>query len=335
MIRKSIRQIAEWVIAAGIGFFIINLVCFGFDREPGWLDTPSGATPSIREPYSVLVHGKEGYGITRVDQNGYLNPDLPLADQYVLMLGASHTQGKEVAPDKKYPVLVNNSFGDDGRLHVYNVACDGSFLPSQIKYFKAALEAYPNAEAVTIEIYSTDYSVKALQKSLDQVQYDPKDTAKRFNNLSFKERVKILLKDYLPMVAKVNDNYKTIKKARDSSDEYTVDMDEYERVIDEALSIMRSETDRPIVFIYHPKMAFGQDGNIILNYSVTWDLFKAACERNGIDVIDSGDDFIEAYNTDHKAAYGFFNTTLGEGHINETGHRIIADEIIQYLEELQ
>lgn len=38
----------------------------------------------------------EGYGVYKVDSRGYVNEDKTLGDEYVLCVGASFTQGKEV-----------------------------------------------------------------------------------------------------------------------------------------------------------------------------------------------------------------------------------------------
>ncbi len=335
MMKIVIKQIAEWLCVALCGFMIINLVCFAYDRKPGWLDTPNGVARAVWEPNSIIVHGKEGFSIVKVDNNGFLNPNKELADHFVLILGASHTQGKEMSPNKKYSVLVNDYLADDDLLHTYNISSDGNFLPSQIENFKAAMEAFPNAEVVTVEIFGTDFSVEEIKKSLDQHDFNPMDTAEGFRNMSFAGKIKVLIKDCFPIIPKISDNIKTAKQATQKGEPYQVDRDAYAKVINEALELMRSETDKPIVFVYHPSVKINEDATISIEYSKTWDLFEEACEKNGIDVIDSGDDFLAYYAEHQKVPYGFSNTSLCTGHLNEVGHEIIAQEIIDYLEALK
>ncbi len=98
------------------------------------------------------------------------------------------------------------------------------------------------------------------------------------------------------------------------------------------MKLLRSEYDKPIVFIYHPYTIIEKNGDISIKRCETWEIFKKACENNDIDVIDCGNDFLEYYSENKRLPYGFFNTTLGTGHLNRLGHRIIADEIIDYLE---
>ncbi len=329
---KNLTYVFKWFLAILISFALINVICFFYERQGGWRDTPNGATLAVREPYSVLVHGTEGYSITIVDKNGYLNPDKELADEYVLIMGSSHTQGKEVSPDKKFSVLINDSYGDDKYLHTYNIACDGSYLPTQIKYFKAALEAFPGASIVVIEIASTAFDTSVLEQSLNQPEYDPLDSAVWFENMSITDKIRSAVKDYIPMLSKIKRNYMTIKEAKAVQVKQPIDLDEYRIVINKALQLIRSETDVPIVFVYHPGVIVNYDGSVTLGYSETNDIFEDACLQNGIDVIDTGEAFLECYENSKELPYGFSNTTLGTGHLNATGHKIIADEIIEYLE---
>lgn len=97
---------------------------------------------------------------------------------------------------------------------------------------------------------------------------------------------------------------------------------------------MRSCFDGPIVFIYHPTTKIQTDGTLKLIRSQTLEIFKEECEHMGIDFIDTGDAFLEHYNKYHELPYGFANTTPGNGHLNEVGHKIMADVIIDYLEEV-
>ena len=49
----------------------------------------------------------------------------------------------------------------------------------------------------------------------------------------------------------------------------------------------------------------------------------------GIDFIDTGDAFLEHYNKYHELPYGFANTTPGNGHLNEVGHKIMDKKVKQ------
>ena len=299
--------------------------------------TPNGASPSVRKPYSLLVHGTEGYSISKIDSRGYVNLDKPLADSYVLMMGSSHTQGKEVPEDKRYSALVSEQIANDGLLHAYDIACDGNTLATQIKYFDAAVKAFPNAEVITIEISDTDCSIEALEDALDQIKYDPMDSAARFSELSLSSRLKNIIKVYMPLATKIKRDMEAAQEAAkkndeaDDNEEAIIDSEGYLITFNKALGLIRSECDNPIVIVYHPDIIINSDATISLEYCETWELFKKACENNNVDVIDSGEDFLLHYEKNGEMPYGFLNTRLGSGHLNRVGHKIIADEIVEYL----
>ena len=325
--KNSRKQLLQWIFALVLGFLIANALCFFYERPVGWLDTPNGEATSVWRPGAVMVHGTEGYGIARVDRNGFLNPEGILADRYVLMMGASHTQGKEVCPAQRYSTLVSSYFsGESGTLAAYNIASDGHYLPSQIRYFKAALAAFPNAGAVTIEIGSTDAAPQELRDAQNQAVYAP---------ISFTDSVSMLkgmVKESLPLLALLKTNFQTLRAQAAEETEGPYD---YETELDAAMALIRSEFDGPIAFVYHPTTEIQPDGSLKLGYSDTWDVFCRVCEKNGIDVIDTGNRFARLYETERKLPYGFANTTPGSGHLNAAGHRILAEEIISYLEELR
>ena len=306
-----------------------------YERPPEWLDTPNGATPFVRKPYSGLVHGTEGYSISKIDSRGYVNLDKPLSDNYVLMMGSSHTQGKEVPEDKRYSALVSEQIANDGLLHAYNIACDGNKLDTHIEYFDAAVKAFPGAEVITIEISDTDCSIDAINDALDQVIYDPKDSANRFLNLSLSTRLKNIVKVYMPLATKIKRDMEAAQEAenKDKNDmeDTSLNQEEYLITINKALGLIRSEYENPIVFVYHPEVIINSDASISLKYCDTWELFEKACENNNIDGIDSGKDFLVHYEKYSEVPYGFLNTRLGSGHLNRVGHKIISDEIVEYL----
>lgn len=335
---KTILWLTEWGICIAVGFLIVNTICFFYERPVGWYDTINGVSTSVWHPGKLIVHGTEGYGRIMVDENGFLNPSGQLADEYILMLGTSHTQGKEVNSEKRYSVLVNNRIASDNRLYTYNIAADGHFLPSQIKHFKAVTEVFKGADMITIEIGSTDYAVADLEKAVEQVEYAPEDSANYFSDMNYAERTRTFIKESFPLISRIRKQMQTAKDIKEVNEVNTlsdIDMDQYSTVINKALKLMKSEYDKPLVFIYHPRINIEKNGTLSLVYSETWNTFKDACEKNGIDIIDCGADFIEVYNSSNKVPYGFSNTTLGDGHINEVGHQIIANEIITYWEDYQ
>lgn len=333
------KKIISACVAFLLAFFTVNGIMFAYERPVAWTDTPNGASRAVREPNAVLIHGTEGYSISKIDSYGFTNQNYALADKYILMMGASHSQGKEITISNRYSTIVNNKLVDDKEeLKAFNIACDGHFLPSIINHFRSAIENYPKANCVTIEIMSTDYSIEDLKKSLiwtDEI--DTKTAIEIFASQSNVKRAKNMLKEYLPLIAMIKSHIETSQRLNTSGGgekNNGINEEEYRTVITDGLSLIRSCFDGPIVFIYHPTTEIQADGTLKLIRSHTLEIFKEECEHVDIDFIDTGDAFLEHYNKYHELPYGFANTTPGNGHLNEVGHKIMADVIIDYLEEV-
>ncbi|MEZ4509478.1 MAG: hypothetical protein R2881_07575 [Eubacteriales bacterium] len=109
--------------------------------------------------------------------------------------------------------------------------------------------------------------------------------------------------------------------------------DDFLSALDRAFALLRSEYDNPIVILYHPGVSLSCGGTLRIDRKkqrVTLD-YPTACERNGFIFLDTGDAFLEACEEDYSLPYGFQNTTLGSGHLNALGHKIVAEQLYQAL----
>lgn len=215
---KWMKKIISACVAFILAFFVVNGIMFAYERPVAWIDTPNGASRAVRNPNAMLIHGTEGYSISKIDSYGFTNQNYALADEYILMMGASHSQGKEITISNRYSTIVNNMLVDDKEeLRAFNIACDGHFLPSIINHFQSAIENYPKANCVTIEIMSTDYSIDDLRNSLilaDEI--DTKTAIEIFASQSSVKRAKNMLKEYLPLIAMIKNHIETSQKLNSS-----------------------------------------------------------------------------------------------------------------------
>jgi hypothetical protein len=58
---------------------------------------------------------------------------------------------------------------------------------------------------------------------------------------------------------------------------------------------------------------------------------EALAAREGVDVITLGKNFQSYAEKTGSYLYGFENTRLGSGHLNENGHRLIGEALAQHL----
>ena len=170
--RKNIlRQIIQWIFAGTVAFLLVNVLLAFYSRQVGWIDRDKGSTLAILNPNSIIVMGTEGRGIHKVDKRGYVNDTDELADNYILAMGASFTQGKEVKAGERYTDLLNSYFGYTDEAFIYNVAQDGYYFPDIVKGFSNITKEFPNASKIIIETGSTFYSGDELLGALDQREY--------------------------------------------------------------------------------------------------------------------------------------------------------------------
>ncbi len=326
----------QWTAAIVVGFFVVNLLCFFYERPTGWIETPNGPGPAGWNPQTVLVHGTEGFGIIKTDENGYINQPGALQKSYVLCMGSSHTQGKELSINENYTSLINAHFSKgEGSLAAYNIACDGNFLPTLIKHFPAAVQAFPDAAVVTIEISSTDFSAEELNDALQQVEYDENQSIKnQIQYMGFKDELKIFIKEYFPLISLVKSKLETSSTNDKNVSVEKTDNNDAAIALEKSLKLMRSQYAGEIIFIYHSQTLIEKDGSISFVDDELFSEFANACENNNIRLVDMRPVFVEHYENEKEIPYGFANTKPGNGHLNKLGHRLIADSLIPYIEEV-
>ena len=357
--KKPIKTLLSWCLAAVISLLIANLISFFYRSGAGSIPRENAFSTSIRTPNSRMVRGSEGYGINHVDENGYLNDDtLPLKDNYILMMGSSHAEGLQVMQKDNMVSLLNNWIDPSART-VYNLGTAGYTLPLIIQGFQAGLQEFPHASAVMIEISQLDFSTEELTEAMDQTQYDPAcsgQTLMQSLDSGWRARNEIL--EFVPLISLLRQQFDSMNlsmkdafgindfieaqharalsvsgaQAATKSEENAplndaTDADAYANALNQALALMRAEFSGPIILLYHAGVSALPDGTIRIDRDMRYyDDYLASCEQNGIVFVDTGDAFLRAYEADYSLPYGFSNTTMPSGHLNRIGHRIVAEE---------
>ncbi len=365
MTRKTGQAILSWGLALLVALLIANGISFFYRSGAGSIQRENAYSTSIRTPNSSIVRASEGYGINHVDAKGYLNnDDLPLSEHYILLMGSSHAEALQVMQKDNMVSVLNDRIDPTVRT-VYNLGTAGQTLPRIIEGFQAAMEEFPNAEAVLIEMSQMELSTDEILGALDQARFDPASTGEALDaSLSPARRIRNNILLSAPLVSLLRQQFDSmnfgmqgafgidrltaqINKlfAPESSAEQTgtvapgapnAAQQGYAAALNQALALIRSQTDKPILLLYHPGVVIQPDGSITIDRDMRYyEDYRAACTRNGIVFLDTGDAFLQAYAKDYSVPYGFDNTTFVSGHLNKTGHRIVAEAFYQALTELQ
>lgn len=352
--KKTIKTLLSWCLAAVISLLLANLISFFYRSGAGSIPRENAFSSSIRTPNSRMVRGSEGYGINHVDENGYLNDDtLPLKDDYILMMGSSHAEGLQVM-QKDSMVSVLNRMLDPGARTVYNLGTAGYTLPLIIEGFPAALEEFPHAKAVMIEISQLAFSADELTQAMDQTKYDPASAGPALmNSLDAGRRLRNKMLELVPLISllrqqidsmdfNLNDAFgikdfleaqKTAPapapetaQAIDAEAAAAKEAAAFSGALNQSFALLRAEFTGPIILLYHSGVAMQPDGSLVIARDMRYyDAYAAACKQNGIVFVDPGDAFLQAFEKDCSVPYGFSNTTMLNGHLNRLGHKIVAE----------
>lgn len=101
------------------------------------------------------------------------------------------------------------------------------------------------------------------------------------------------------------------------------------------VSELKRVAGRALVFVYLPAVPTLSDGSVSFAdpYADRVDAFAAVCRAKGVDFINMADRFNAFYLHSRKFPRGFPDTLPGEGHLNEYGHELVADMLLEYSEE--
>lgn len=332
---KKIISFLQWVLAFILAVLVINMLCFLYFRAPGWVQRSGNATDAIWEPQKYIIKGDEGFGINYVDSNGYVNPEKQISgDELILCMGASFLQGKEVMQSDKYTSLLDKLlYNEADELHVYNLSKDAYFYPEIVSGVYAAIQEFPQTSILIIDLHKTDFSFGEMNNALQirQFSYDEVGVNK-YDSISSITKLKNVIKDYFPIINCFKSQMAQVTKST-SEEKTEVDYlsEEYRNIMFETVKVLRNSFSDRIIVLFHPSVSLDETGEMILQYSESFEYFTAACEEYGIEIVDVGNSFLQKYHEEYIVPYGFLNTRMGEGHINKAGHEIIANELYEYL----
>jgi len=101
------------------------------------------------------------------------------------------------------------------------------------------------------------------------------------------------------------------------------------------LRYLRDRSRAPLLLAYLPNLPLPRRGGVEKANAeeATATAFAQACQRNAMPFLDLGPRFVAHYQATGRFPRGFFNSPPGQGHLNEDGHRLVAEAVIQYIQE--
>lgn len=343
-----IKRIFKSIMAFGVAFLFVNLMCF-FYYNP----LHNTELNDYRlEPDNYGLYAVEGFGILHSDKNGFSNRNGELAENnYVLVMGSSQSVGDQVLCQYRYSEILDKEYSQDGKIHVYNVAHGGKRLYHLIKNFKDIITEFPNSSTVIIELSDGTIimSDEEFHDAMQQVEYDNSLHGEELQNHTFVGKMSMAVKKSCPFLLLAYDQL-TRKKFTDIKDafwhadsgkvnsenkveeSYEQNSEIYDRYF-QSMRLIRKEYSGEIIVIYHEPLTVEELKNARCENNVRAVWLEKACLENEIDFINVKQDFLEEYLDSNSLPYGFYNTEMGSGHLNKTGHKIIAKRLLEELQE--
>ncbi len=354
--RNVVKQIIAYFFSLLLAAFIVNGLLYTNYWHPEKYFVSNYSSNALHRPHSICVEGREGFAILHTDENGYFNEqELNTDGSYILCLGSSDTQAKSIPNNKNYCQMLEQKLSEDGiQTDVYNAGMDGAGLDEVLGHFHASMQKFNTADMVIIEM-SWFPEEADLQAAIgDESEYRPFDYASYQESLGIAGKMKNAISAFplprvlnnqltklsqnkrrIPFVAFMDRRNETV--STDEPEETQVTDAGYQQLLmDAAAKIRREAGKKDVILLFSTATKLESDGTLIDTMDhekMEW--LQEACNGNNIAFINMARTYIDYYNQNHVLYRGFANTSPGSGHLNKTGHALIAEELYNTIDTQQ
>ena len=299
---------------------------------PQHLVDPEGATDYKNELNKFWMQGREGFAYGRANNDGYNsiyqyenNMSIP-----ILIIGSSHMLAEEVMLEENAASLLSKL---SGRI-AYNTGMGGHSFINCAANFDNAIKKYKPNEYAIIETHSVNFSDEELKHILNKDVFKRTAFDKGIAALIRKNPfLRLLYRQFFVSLVRDITMPKNYNSSNYSHRENT------DALLSEVLGGLKrtaSSYDVNLIIAYHPPVSLNKDGTLSINKSPDIEKqFSDLCAQNGIYFLNMRSRFLNEYAENHTLPYGFFNTSVGKGHMNRYGHRMFAEEIYKLIKRIE
>ena len=323
-----IKAIVSGVIALGVlSIFALFYYNYGIRKT-----NTTGATDYSWEN-RFYSQGYEGVGYGILDENGFNNIK-PYSDIDILLMGSSQMEARNVAQNKCSSYVLDSCLND---YNVYNIAVEGHNIYRNISNLDAALKEYTPSKYVILETMNIDLDNDSMIMAISGSY--TKSNAYDSGIIYYMQKVPYLRIIHKQLTAlKTNKDVDQFKLDDDiddnSSDNVEIYKDNLEFFLGKYAKKCNDYGCKPII-LYLPDITIDENGLLLSSYSNKEKMFLDVCTELGIELVDMSKVFESEYNSNYCIPYGFCNTSIGYGHLNEYGHKIVAEELYRKIMELE
>lgn len=341
--KKTVKFLSKYIIAGVISIALLSLLSLIYYNPP--LATPQAdlITNFKFKENSNWSFMLEGFGYGKTDKLGYNNAYYPdCSNPDIVFMGSSHLEALQVPQDANCVYLLNEKFDkdnlSDNDFKCFNLGVSGHAFEVSLSNFEYVVDKYKDAKYIVLETFNVEFSPAMLDEIAEGKFHNPE----KEKGVIHKAAQSI---PYLRLLYKKINEAKSADNVADKNtgnvilqsddDDIGIYVDKMNVILNKIAKLSAENNIKPVVLI-HQGFREDADGNIITeNKDIYINAFKKCCENNGIKVVDVTNSMVDYYKTNFEFSYGFSNTVPGEGHLNKTGHRIIAEELYQSFNEME
>ncbi len=324
---KTIETLIKIFIAGVLAVIILSAFSLVYSYSGIHVTNKTGATDYVWRPYTLKSTMTEGIVWQIMDENGFHNESSDISNIDILLMGSSQIEAVMIKNSDTVAGQLNKIFSN---MYTYSIGISGHVLNRQVDNIAKAIETYKPSTYVVLEADSVDLDIESMREVIEgrATPIPSYDTG-----LIYKLQ---LIPAFRPLYKQLDD-WKNAGGGLKvfASGENTKTDEEYSKVLSRFLELIVNVCDgkniQPII-VYHPGESLSDEGELVLNTDPEkLEMFSGCCEQLGIGFVDLSEKFLQSYRENYKLAYGFTNTEVGKGHLNEEGHRIMAKEIGEYI----
>jgi hypothetical protein len=314
------------ICAGFLALILLSAFVLIYNNSGIHIDNPMGFTDYKWNSAQFRSTMVEGFAWYKADYNGFNNLDSNLySSAEILLMGSSHMEAFNIGQDKNVASLLNKRLNSQ----TYNIGISGHNIYTCVKNLNKAFTVFPTAKIFVLETSTIKLDINIMQSvvnnSLSKIPSYDKGLLYHIQKIP---SIKVLYKQLSELIKPVS-----VNNPKNSVSDEVNDMEEYIANLNSFLKFMADSVEgKDLVILYHPSLFISADGTAYTDtdeYYLT--AFSNACKANGITFIDMEKDFLEGYEKYHVLPHGFINTSVGKGHLNEYGHCMIAEELVNLL----
>ena len=342
--KKTILFICKCFVAAVISLVVLSLVSMVYYNPPIAAEQPDGITNHKYVPDAKWSFMLEGYGNGKTDNIGYNNAYYSdSSNPDIVFVGSSHLEGLQVPQDYNCVYLLNQMFdtddSSDNNFKCLNIGISAHFFEVTASNYQYIADKFKDAKYIVIEVFDARYSPDVLDGIIKDEFHSPMEKRGFLRETLLKVPYVRLLYKKLNETMSANQSVANVESdvdtPSDKKSEISVYTEKMNIVLSEIYEISAENNIVPIILM-HERFFENEDGDIILENDIDYKkAFKECCETNNIKVIDVSSEMVAEYKENYNLSYGFSNSAPGEGYLNKTGHRIVAETVYKHINEME